>query len=408
MGLYRSAAGSIRVKVTSADVGGLLSGAGKYGISVGNVDYLDNLSVSFCIRRKDYQRLQELTDRRGDLLERMKFHGIFWQVRGLCFRPVLLAGIFFLILVCVILPTRIVFVHVEGNTSVPKNRILEVAAESGLRFGVYRREIRNEKIKNRMLEQIPELQWVGVNTDGCNAVVTVRERSPEEAIPYTAEISSLVASRDGIIKSVTAEQGTAVCRVGQAVKQGEVLISGYTDSGLTVLGTRAAGEVIAATSRDLTVRTPSSKTIRTDFIRKQDKFSLLIGKKQINFYNGSGIYTGTCVKMYRKYVLELPGGFSLPLALIQETVVEVGTLEVELSEAAAQYMMTRFARDYLTDQMIAGVITDQNFVVEQNDGAYQLTTHCFCTEMIGRIREEMIGDYHGKSDGANRERRSGG
>ena len=408
MGLYRSAAGSICVKATSADISGLLSCIGRNGILVQAVDYLDDLSVSFSVSRKNYRKLKELTDRRGDLLEEIKNRGVFWMLRRLCFRPVLLIGMLLVILWSITLPGRIFFIHVEGNAVVPDKRILEAAAESGLSFGVRRRGIRNEKIKNRMLERIPELQWVGVNTDGCNAVITVRERSPEETIQYSAGISSLISSRDGIVISVTAEQGVAVCRIGQAVKQGEVLISGYTDSGLTILGTRAMGDVMAATSRDLKVVTPSRKTVRTDSVHSQQNFSLLVGKKRINFYNGSGIYGGTCVKMYRKYVLELPGGFELPLALIQETVVEAKTREVEISEAAAQELMTRFACDYLAEQMIAGTITDQRLLIEQKDATYQLTGQFFCKEMIGRIREEMIGDYHGKSDGANRECRPGG
>ena len=37
--------------------------------------------------------------------------------------------------------------------------------------------IRSEKVKNSLLQRIPQLQWAGINTDGCVAVISVREKT---------------------------------------------------------------------------------------------------------------------------------------------------------------------------------------------------------------------------------------
>ena len=408
MGLYRSVAGSIRVKVTSADLGNFLLRMRMAGISAEQMETPDTLSAAFSVRRSDYQKLKILAERGGERLERIGYRGLFWVICGLFFRPVLIAGIGLLIFLSIYLPGKILFIRVEGNTSVPDNRILEAASESGLSFGVSRRGVRNEQIKNSMLERIPQLQWVGVNTDGCNAVITVRERAQKEQMQCFPGISSMVASGDGIVLSVTAERGSAVCRVGQAVTKGEVLISGYMDKGLVISGMDAKGEVIALTSREQTVITPGIWRERAGYEQQHEKFSLLIGKKRINFCKGSGIYGGTCVKMFKKYVLTLPGGFELPVTLIRETVTDAKVREAEISKETAGDLMIRFASRYLKEQMIAGTITDQNLVLEQKDGCYRLTGRYSCTEMIGRLQEEMIGEYHGKSNGADRQRGSGG
>lgn len=38
-------------------------------------------------------------------------------------------------------------------------------------------------MKNALLSAIPELQWAGVNTYGCRAVISVRERTLPERKP---------------------------------------------------------------------------------------------------------------------------------------------------------------------------------------------------------------------------------
>ena len=80
-------------------------------------------------------------------------------------------GLCLLLLLVCILPTRVLFMRVEGNESIPENLILEAAEDCGIRFGASRSAVRSEKVKNGILSRISELQWVGVNTKGCIAVI---------------------------------------------------------------------------------------------------------------------------------------------------------------------------------------------------------------------------------------------
>ena len=90
------------------------------------------------------------------------------------FRPVLLAGLGILFLLAMYLPSRVLFIRVEGNMQIPDRQILAAAEECGIRFGASRREVRSEKVKNALLSSVPQLQWAGVNTAGCVATISVR------------------------------------------------------------------------------------------------------------------------------------------------------------------------------------------------------------------------------------------
>ena len=397
MGLWQSLAGMVDVEVTSAHVEGMLAAVTDAGISIRGVQSLDPLTVRFQIPRREYTRLWKLLDRRGDGMKIIRRRGLYWRLKSLLYRPVLTVGMCLLLVGALYLPSRICFVEVEGNSTLPDRQIMEAARNCGIRFGASRREVRSEKVKNELLSALPDLKWAGVNTQGCVALISVRERTPTEDTEDTGAVSSIAAARDGIIISCTATKGNLLCREGQAVRQGQILISGYTDCGLTVTATRAEGEILAQTRRRLTAVTPLSCEIPVEQGRKTVKYSLLIGKKRINFYKGSGIWDATCGKMYAEYHLTLPGGFQLPVTLVRETAVFRRTVDQETDSASAGKSLTDFAEDYLRRRMIAGTIFSRDCIVQTKGDICCLTGEFSCTEMIGTVCDEKIGEYNGKT-----------
>ena len=407
MGMYRSLSGAVRLKLTSADISGAVTGINVQGIPIENVTFLDELSVTFTVERKYVKRLKKFHQKRGERLNQTEGYGMFWSGVRFIHRPVVIFGILFVLLCGFYLPGRILFISVEGNEKLSDHRILEAAQSSGITFGASRRAVRSERVKNAMLADLPELQWAGVNTYGCRAVITVRERPLTPVEPNTAKAGSIVAARDGIVSSVTATKGSAVCRPGQAVKEGQVLISGYSDFGQVVTVTAAEGDVMGVTSRELKVYSPINCLQRGPQYRLSRKFSVRIGKKRINFFKGSGISSASCVKMYSEYVLKLPGGFELPVVLIEERISEC-VLDAAPVQLDAEKHLSEFAQKYLKQQMIAGVIHNAVEQIDASDGTLQLVGKYICTEMIGRHQDEMIGEYNGKDNRADRERGSGG
>lgn len=385
-------AGSLRVWVTSADGGGLLEKLRLRGISIWEIQPEENLEIRFSVHHRDYPVVKEICEKRGDRLRIDGKTGLYWAGRRLLRRPVLMAGLALLLFGMIWLPGHIYFVKVEGNIRVPTRQILEAAERNGIGFGVSRREIRSEAVKNGLLEALPQLQWAGVNTYGCVAVISVREKSLAEEEEKEGGISSIVAACDGIVRSATATDGTLLCQVGQAVRAGETLISGYTDCGLTIQATRAQGEVYGWTQHEITACTPKKYDQRGEAIRKSTSYSLILGKNRINLWKGSGISGTSCDRIYETCTLTLPGGFALPVTLVKETVTDY---EVTPVEALPQLPTGEFAQTYLLTQLIAGTVEHRQETDLSTGDAQIVKVQFFCTEMIGRQKEEEIGDIHG-------------
>lgn len=396
MDIWRSLAGMVRIILTSADTAGCLTYIERAGIPAQEVTALDELNLSILLRRRDLKRLRKLCEKKGDSLKVTARAGIYWRLKGLLHRPVLMIGLMLLLFMALYLPSRVLFVRVEGNVSVPTRKILEQSARCGISFGTSRREVRSEKVKNALLEAMPELQWVGVNTAGCVATISVREREQIKTEFQNQGVSSIVASRDGIIAECTAQAGTLKVQPGQAVKAGEILISGYTDCGLSIRAGAAKGEVYAWTERQLAAISPTEYAVRGDETDCSRNFALKIGKKRINFYKGSGISSGSCVKMYSENYVTLPGGFVLPLAVITETSISYETRQEAVENGES--LLSDFSADYLKGQMTAGQILEKEEYVETGSGWIQLSGVYECLEMIGIQRNEEIIKPYGNND----------
>ena len=181
-------------------------------------------------------------------------------------------------------------------------------------------------------------------------------------------------------------------------KKDEILISGYTDCGIKIRATQAEGEVFAQTYRNLTVVVPLNGFNKGESYRTETKFSLIIGKKRINFFKGSGIYDTTCVKMYKEVPLTLPGELKLPVTLVVEHWIFYDQSGVTVDREYALDAASSFAEAYIQGNMISGRILNSTMTTEQTENLLILHGNYLCSEMIGRIRYEGVNGIYGEDN----------
>ncbi len=388
----------IRIRITSADISSLLSALLAQSVLLYDIEAVSELTVEASIHRLDYPLLIKTVQKRAEKAEVRKTIGIYWNCKRLLNRPVIVCMLVLFMVAVFYLPGRIFFIRVEGNSSVPERLILARAEECGIGFGALRRDVRSEKMKNALLEAIPELKWAGINTDGCVATISVTERTRPVLPEQPGGVSSIVAVRDGIVTDCTVTKGNALCKIGQAVKEGQVLVSGYTDCGFKIQAAAAEAEVYGITNRNLQVLMPSNYSIKGEISGTKKKYSLQIGKNKINFYQDSGISPTGCDKMYSEYYWTLPGGFRLPVALIVEEYTYYDDPVLGVSFSAGEAALYDYAENYLSQQMLSGTVLDADAVVEQLPDCYLLNAQYTCRELIGRVKSEEIILNHGEND----------
>ncbi len=389
MNLFQSIGGMVDIELTCADIPNTLKAIADEGIILENIRFPSALTLQAQIIRTDTKKVRRICNQRGDKIRILYARGIYWYLKGLLHRPVLIFGIVFICFLSFYLPTRVLFIQVSGNKNISESIILDQAAQSGVYFGASSRSVRSERVKNTLLEQLPQLQWVGVNTSGCVATIQVKENVQEIQSPAISGTFDICASQDAFVTYVHATKGTVSCKIGQAVKSGQTLISAHIQAGETLLYTGAAGEVYGDTVRQNLCVTPLQVERRGRMIAQETKISIIIGKNQINLHNGSGICSSSCVKIIKEDQLTLPGGFLLPVIIRTEHITYYETDDMILPEESFDWVEA-YCRDYTKQQMISGKILTGNFTNDVDNDVYTLHGDFTCNEMIGSIMNEGI------------------
>ena len=395
MELWRFLTGMLVIEFTSADPEKTLDAIAKNQIPMMHVIQIQELTYQIQISRNNYRKLFKILRQQNINGKIIKKCGFYWHLKTCFHRPVLFTVFGIMVILSFYLPSRIFFVKVEGNHAISDHTIISAAEECGIRFGASRKKVRSEKMKNSLLSAVPELQWAGINTSGCVAVISVRERS-QDPPPEQKVVSHLISDRDGYILSTTITSGTPFVFPGESVTVGQLLISGYTDCGICIRASRSEGEILAQTNRQLDVLMPKTYFLPQATDRKYYKVSLLIRKKRINLWKDSSFSATGCGRMYAEYYVSLPGGFQLPFALCIDTYFDRNLQEVIIAKNDAQQQLLQFSESHLLQQMISGQIIQKEHNFNDTGCLYQLSSNYTCTEMIGIERREQIGVMNGK------------
>ena len=376
--------GFLRIRIISADIERVLTVLTGNGIELTNIARIDYLTVEVTIFKHDFGGTKVILDKLSSSFAVIQQKGLLFSIRRAIKRPVLVLGFILFILLTQCLSGRIFFIQIQGNDHVSTAEILNHAEQYVVKFGTKAADIRSEELKNVLMQRIPNLQWVGITTSGTVATIHVKERSVDaQKDTVTLQSYGICAARDGMITEMVIKRGTPLVSVGEQVREGDILVSGYTDCGIKIRFEIPDAEIFAYTTRENSFVTLPETNIRTKIIDEHRCFSIRIGKKVINFCNHSGIHDTTCVKMYEENYWTLPGGFQLPISVKQVTCRSYETRKSEVMDISQ--WLPQFAARYLHRQMIAGVILQEELFWRN---PCELTGTYVCHEMIGQVKSE--------------------
>ncbi len=393
--LVRLLAGYYRVRVRGAAPEQTLYRLTKKRIPFWDIERVDDFASDISIRRRDLERVQKLAERVQEGADLVSEHGFLCHFRGLKKRKLFVITVFLCLGLAFLLPNFVWCLRVEGNEKVPEERILRELSELGVDFGTWGASIVPQDLKNQMLERIPELEWLTVNRSGALAVVSVRERQPAGDIVNRKLVTNLVAAQDCIITKMEILSGQPVCEVGQSIRAGEMLVSGYADWEHCIQATRSLGEIYGRTWRKQNAVTPAEWRLKTDSGAVHTRYALLFGRKRINLYKNSGNWGAGCDKMVMYHPLTLPGDYEFPVTLVVETATERTSVPSELDADTASGILTTGTVAAVEKNMVAGEIVKKQIKIQRKDGVYALSGSYECHEMVARTSPAILWESEG-------------
>ena len=282
-------------------------------------------------------------------------------------------------------------IEVEGNDRLPAGQIVQALEELGIAPGTWGPSIDSPETRNRMLLRMPELAWLAVNRSGgrVQVLVTERQQPPDTRAPYA--VANVVAARDGVLTEVSVTEGMRLCAVGDTVRQGQLLVSGYEDYGLFIRPVCASAEIYARTWHTGTVVTPAERLEKRYTGREWKQVTLIVGKKRIKLWGNSSISQQDCDKMIVEKAVRT-SGYAYPLrletAILREYVLEPAPAPQVQTEKLLQEAWRRAVQA----QMLAGRIDATQESLLMQGGLCILQAQSDCTELISRTLQLEAAD----------------
>lgn len=376
--------GEIRVCISGAYVERCFNLFAEEGIVFWDLCRKDELRIELSMLSKEKNRLEALAVRSFCTVEILRERGFLQTLRPLRARPILAFGAAAVIGLTFFLQSFVWVISVEGAETVHEETVLRQLEELGIHFGTWAPSVDSRMTRVQMLNRVPELSWLAVNRTGGKLTILVTERSvaSSEKPPYAA--GSIVALRDGVITDYRVLEGMRLCKRGDAVKEGQILVSGYEDYGLYLRAVCADAEIYAQTWHNGTVVMPAQRTEKSYTGREWTQISLIVGRKRINLCGNSGIYIGSCDKMIDIKKITL-AGYTFPVTVETVTYREYEEKEVTIDADAAHNALSEAWQRQTRAAMVAGTIeqTEESFL--ESGGLYVLQVKSTCNEMIARL-----------------------
>lgn len=277
--------GYLIIKLKGQDIEILLNRIASEGLGLWDIQRVAPHIVIGKIRIKQFRKLRPLLISLNLSVSVVGKRGFPFAINKIMKRQALIIGLLIFLGGLFYLSDFIWFINITGLEKVDQAQVLEVISDVGVKSGIKKTQFKPREIESTLLIQIPEISWVGVSIRGTRAQIQVVERTS----PDLSEIQygDIVASKDGLITQILAFKGTAVAKIGDTVKKGDLLIAGnqYDKYG-KIEPIRAEGLVSARVWKDAIgeaaftkIRTISTGNQHTNYTLKLGRSSVRLGKK---------------------------------------------------------------------------------------------------------------------------------
>ena len=345
----------------------------EYRFSFSHFEGEEDGSVSFCCPAMTARKLLSIAAEREISVKTERIGGL----PALLFRRIrrygLLLGAFCGALLIFFSGQFVWDIRITGNETMERREILEELQACGFGIGSPIKGFSAGELENRVLLQSDSLSWISVYLDGTVAKVQVLERvTPSE--DTSKKPANLVATRDGQIESIELFRGDCMVKIGQAVRAGELLVSGIFESQTQGLRfTRAAGTVLARTERSYRVEIPLETTQKVYSAEKKSGIWLNFFQKSLKIFKSTGNVVGDCDIIIMENHFSGLGLQELPVWLTVETCryyeeIPIRRTEEEALELAYEQLSTEMSElsegSQLLRKEIVTIVTDRSVILD--------------------------------------------
>lgn len=240
--------GYVIIRIEGLQLERLLNLALSQDIYLWDVRRLNYYQVEICVSPKGLGDLIELVNKAGCKYEILQEKGLPFFFERIKHRKMFVTGFVLFFLIVFLLSSFVWKIEINGLEQTPQEKVFEYLNDNGIVSGTPKISISEDEVELLLMNKYNYFSFIEVKKKGVKLVVDIKEESiPPEKIDrdYPANI---VAGKKGVVEKIIARNGDALVKVGEIVREGQVLISGamLTNESEIYL-VHAEGDVLART-----------------------------------------------------------------------------------------------------------------------------------------------------------------
>lgn len=238
-----------------------------------------NISIS------DYKRLRGISKKTKSRINIEKKKGIPFILYRYRKRKIFVFLLFFVFMLLLITSNFIWNIEIRGSNSIDANDIIKNLNYEGLKIGSNKRKIDTNSIINKIRLNRKDIAWMGINIKGTNAIVEIKQMDKAPEIINGNDYCKVVSDKNAMITKINVQNGMAKVKVGDIVKEGDVLVEGYLEGQYTGMRyVHAEADIEAKVWYSKKEKFYFNQEIKVPTGATEHKYSIEINNFKINFY----------------------------------------------------------------------------------------------------------------------------
>ena len=267
----------------------------------------------------DYKKLKPIAKKTKSKISIQNKKGLPFVVHKYRKRKIFV-GLLAVIFIALFVMSKFIWnIEIKGNNQISKAEILEELNKQGLKIGAYKGKINSNSIINRVRLDRNDIAWMGIDLEGTNAIVEIKETSKAPEIIDENEYCNIVSNKEGMITKINVQNGTAVVKEGDIVKQGDILVQGYLEGKYTgIRYVHAKADIEAKIWYSKKEKVFLKQQIQVPTGATEEKYTLNINNFKINFYKTLSKFENYDTINENKKLM-IFSNFYLPIEIIKKT-----------------------------------------------------------------------------------------
>ena len=234
----------------------------KQNICLNNINRIDYKNIQFDVDVASKKKLLNLAKNQNWQVTISKNYGFEFVKSILKFRFGIVLGIVLFFALNFVSGFFVWNIKIYGNSRVPAEQIINVLKSQNISTGRVVSASQLQNIEKILSNSITDISLCSIIKKGTTIIVNIKEKLQSADIQAINSAKDIVAPQNLTIVGLSVSNGTALKKVGDSVKQGDVIVAGYVfDDAGNKLVCKANATILAKTWHSATKQYQKVKTV---------------------------------------------------------------------------------------------------------------------------------------------------